>query len=56
MNEKTKATLLAFLRAGVAMIIFVIAVINYEKSIVFMRCPLHGVNRFWTESLSVGFS
>lgn len=31
MNEKTKATLLAFLRAGVAMAIFVVAVINYEK-------------------------
>ncbi len=31
MNERTKATLLALLRASVAMIIFVIAVINYEK-------------------------
>lgn len=31
MNERTKATLLALLRAGVAMVIFVIAVINYEK-------------------------
>lgn len=31
MNERTKATLLALLRASVAMVIFVIAVINYEK-------------------------
>ena len=31
MNKKIKATLLALLRAGVAMAIFVIAVINYEK-------------------------
>ena len=31
MNKKTKATLLALLRATVAMIIFVLAVINYEK-------------------------
>lgn len=31
MSKKTKATLLALLRAGVAMAIFVIAVINYEK-------------------------
>lgn len=31
MNYKTKATLLALLRAGVAMVIFVLAVINYEK-------------------------
>lgn len=31
MSKKTKATLLALLRAGVAMAIFVIAVINYER-------------------------
>lgn len=31
MSNKTKATLLAFLRAGVAMIIFALAVINYER-------------------------
>ena len=31
MNPKTKSTLMALLRAGVAMIIFVLAVINYEK-------------------------
>lgn len=31
MNSKTKATLLALLRAGVAMAIFVLAVVNYEK-------------------------
>lgn len=31
MNQKTKSTLLALLRAGVAMVIFVLAVINYEK-------------------------
>ncbi len=31
MSRKTKATLLAFLRAGIAMTIFVLAVINYEK-------------------------
>ncbi len=31
MNKKTKATLLALLRAAVAMTIFVVAVINYEK-------------------------
>lgn len=31
MNYKTKATLLALLRATVAMVIFVVAVINYEK-------------------------
>ena len=31
MNYKTKATLLALLRATVAMIIFAVAVINYEK-------------------------
>ena len=31
MNYKTKATLLALLRAAVAMIIFAVAVINYEK-------------------------
>lgn len=31
MSKKTKATLLALLRAAVAMTIFVIAVINYEK-------------------------
>lgn len=31
MNKKTKTTLLALLRATVAMIIFVVAVINYEK-------------------------
>lgn len=31
MNYKTKATLLALLRAAVAMTIFVLAVVNYEK-------------------------
>ncbi len=31
MNPKLKSTLLALLRAGVAMVIFVLAVINYEK-------------------------
>ena len=31
MNKKTKSTLLALLRATVAMVIFVVAVINYEK-------------------------
>lgn len=31
MTDRTKATLLAFLRAGIAMAIFVLAVINYEK-------------------------
>ena len=31
MTEKTKATLLALLRAAVAMVIFVLAVVNYEK-------------------------
>lgn len=31
MSEKTKSTLLAFLRAGVAMALFVVAVLNYEK-------------------------
>ncbi|MBQ7295231.1 MAG: TVP38/TMEM64 family protein [Clostridia bacterium] len=31
MNNKTKSTLLALLRAAVAMTIFVLAVINYEK-------------------------
>lgn len=31
MNEKLKSTLLALLRAAVAMVIFVVAVINYEK-------------------------
>ncbi len=31
MSKKTKATLLAFLRAAIAMVIFVVAVINYEK-------------------------
>ncbi len=31
MSEKTKSTLLAFLRAAVAMTIFVLAVVNYEK-------------------------
>ena len=31
MNEKTKSTLLALLRAAVAMVIFVLAVVNYEK-------------------------
>ncbi len=31
MSEKTKSTLLAFLRAAVAMAIFVLAVVNYEK-------------------------
>lgn len=31
MSKKTKATVLAFIRAGIAMIIFVLAVINYEK-------------------------
>ena len=31
MSKKTKSTLLALLRAAVAMIIFVLAVINYEK-------------------------
>lgn len=31
MKEKTKSTLLALLRAAVAMAIFVVAVINYEK-------------------------
>ena len=31
MNSKTKSTLLALLRAAVAMTIFVLAVINYEK-------------------------
>lgn len=31
MNEKTKSTLLALLRAAVAMTIFVLAVVNYEK-------------------------
>ena len=31
MNKKTKSTLLALLRAAIAMTIFVVAVINYEK-------------------------
>ena len=31
MNYKTKATLLALLRVAVAMTIFVLAVVNYEK-------------------------
>lgn len=31
MSKKTKSTLLAFLRAAVAMVIFVLGVINYEK-------------------------
>lgn len=31
MNKKTKATLLALLRAAIAMLIFALAVVNYEK-------------------------
>ena len=31
MNKRTKSTLMALLRVAVAMIIFVIAVINYDK-------------------------